>query len=59
MNVDGPSAAVKDPSGKVRIGAAASTSINRKDFGVNGAGPMVGDDVPIAIDLELTRPSGS
>ena len=59
LNVDGPSAAVKDPSGKVRIGAAASTSINRKDFGVNGAGPMVGDDVPITIDLELTRPSGS
>lgn len=59
LNVDGPSAAVKDPSGKVRIGAAASTSINRKDFGVNGAGPMVGDDVPITVDLELTRPSGS
>ena len=57
LNVDGPSAAVKDPSGKVRIGAAASTSINRKDFGVNGAGPMVGDDVPITIDLELTRPA--
>jgi polyisoprenoid-binding protein YceI len=59
LNVDGPSAAVKDPSGKLRIGVAASTSVNRKDFGVNGAGPMVGDDVPITIDLELTRPSGS
>ena len=59
LNVDGPSAAVKDPRGNLHIGAAASTTVNRKDFGVNGAGPMVGDDVTITIDLEMTRPSGS
>jgi polyisoprenoid-binding protein YceI len=59
LNVDGPSAAVKDPRGNLHIGAAASTTIDRKDFGVNGAGPMVGDDVTITIDLEMTRPSGS
>ena len=59
LDVDGPSAAVKDPGGNLHIGAAASTAVNRKDFGVNGAGPMVGDDVTITIDLELKRPSGS
>jgi polyisoprenoid-binding protein YceI len=59
LNVDGPSAAVKDPRGNLHIGAAASTTIDRNDFGVNGAGPMVGDDVTITIDLEMTRPSGS
>ena len=59
LDVDGPSAAVKDPGGNLHIGAAASTAVNRKDFGVNGAGTMVGDDVTITIDLELKRPSGS
>ena len=59
LDVDGPSAAVKDPSGNLHIGAAASTTVNRKDFGVNGAGPMVGDDVTITIDLELKRASGA
>jgi polyisoprenoid-binding protein YceI len=59
LDVDGPSAAVKDPTGNLHVGAGASTTINRQDFGVNGAGPMVGDDVTIMIDLELKRPSGS
>ena len=59
LDVDGPSAAAKDPGGNLHIGAAANTAVNRKDFGVNGAGPMVGDDVTITIDLELKRPSGS
>jgi polyisoprenoid-binding protein YceI len=47
LNVDGPSVAVKDPRGNLHIGAAASTTVNRKDLGVNGVGPMVGDDVTI------------
>ena len=57
FDVEGPSAPVKDPRGNVRVGASASTTINRKDFGVNGAAAMVGDDVPITIDMELTRPA--
>ena len=57
LDVDGPSAAVKDPRGGLRMGASASTTINRKDFGVNGAAAMVGDDVPVTIDLELVRPA--
>jgi polyisoprenoid-binding protein YceI len=60
LDVEGPSAPVKDPRGNLRVGASASTTINRRDFGVNGAAAVVGDDVPITIDMELTRPvSGS
>src|SRR5271157_5137584 len=53
LDVDDPSVPVQDPKGNSHMGASASTKINRKDFGVNGASSMVGDDVPITIDVEL------
>jgi polyisoprenoid-binding protein YceI len=56
LDVDGPTAAVKDPWGNQRIGASATTKINRKDFGVNGAPGVVGDDISITIDAELIQP---
>lgn len=56
LDVDGPSAPMKDPWGNQRIGASATTKINRKDFGVNGAPGVVGDDITITIDAELIRP---
>jgi polyisoprenoid-binding protein YceI len=37
LDVDGPSAPVQDGKGNSHMGASASTKINRKDFGVNGA----------------------
>src|SRR5579875_567842 len=37
LNVDGPSAAIKDPRGNMHMGASASTVINRSDFGMTGA----------------------
>jgi polyisoprenoid-binding protein YceI len=55
LDVDGPSAPMKDPWGNQRIGASASTKINRKDFGVNGAPGVVGDDIAITIDVELIQ----
>ena len=54
-----PGKPIKDPSGKLRIGASASTKLNRKDFGISfnktldNGGAMVGDDVGITIDVEL------
>jgi len=57
LDVDGPSAPVQDPKGNSHMGASASTKINRKDFGVNGASSVVGDDVPITIDVELVSAS--
>jgi len=56
LDVDGPSAPIKDPWGNQRIGASASTKINRKDFGVNGAPGVVGDEISITIDTELIQP---
>ena len=51
---------IKDPMGKTRAGARASTKIDRKDFGINwsktmdGGGLLVGNDVDISIDVEAT-----
>jgi polyisoprenoid-binding protein YceI len=56
LDVDGPSAPIKDPWGNQRIGASAATKINRKDFGVNGASGVVGDEITITIDAELIQP---
>lgn len=56
LDVDGPSPPIKDPWGNQRFGASASTKINRKDFSVNGAPGVVGDDITITIDAELIQP---
>jgi polyisoprenoid-binding protein YceI len=53
LDVDGPSAPVQDAKGNTHIGASASTKINRMDYGVSGASTMVGDDIPITLDVEL------
>jgi polyisoprenoid-binding protein YceI len=56
LDVDGPSAPIKDPMGPgQRIGASASTKIIRQDFGIIGAPGVVGDEVTITIDAELTQ----
>ena len=61
LDVDGPSAAVKDPWGMTRIGATASTRIKRSDFGltwnkvIEAGGVAVGDEVTITIDVELVK----
>jgi polyisoprenoid-binding protein YceI len=55
LDVDGPSAPVTDPKGNSHVGASASTTVNRKDFGVGGESNMVGEDITITIDVELVR----
>src|SRR5215469_9276909 len=57
LDVDGPSAQIKDPWGNQRIGATATTKINRNDFGVKGLPGVVGDDISITIDTELIQPA--
>ena len=60
LDVSDVTAPIKDPMGKTRAGAQASTKIDRKDFGINwskvidGGGLMVGDEVAISIDVEAT-----
>ena len=55
------SAEVKGMRGETRMGAQATTRINRKDFGVSwsrnldGGGVAVSDEVDITIDMELIK----
>jgi polyisoprenoid-binding protein YceI len=56
LDVEGASAPVKDPWGNQRMGASASTKINRQDFGLTADSGLVGDDIPITIDLEMVQP---
>lgn len=56
LDVDGPSAPVTDPKGNSHVGASATTTVKRTDFGV-GTNPMVGDDITITIDTELIKPA--
>ena len=61
LDVEGPSASVKDPWGNTRTAISATTKVNRQDYGVkwnaniDGGGVVVGDDVNITIDLEMIK----
>jgi polyisoprenoid-binding protein YceI len=61
LDVDGPTAAVKDPWGNQRLAATATTKINRQDYGVkwnaklDNGGVVVGDDVNITLDVEMIQ----
>jgi polyisoprenoid-binding protein YceI len=61
LDVEGPSASVKDPWGNTRVAISATTKVNRQDYGVkwnaniDGGGVVVGDDVNITIDLEMVK----
>jgi len=61
LDVDGPSAEVKDAQGREKIGLSAATKINRKDFGIvwnevlETGGVALADEVSISLDIELIR----
>ncbi|MBM4270405.1 MAG: YceI family protein [Deltaproteobacteria bacterium] len=61
LDVEGPSAPIKDPYGNTRAGASATTKIDRKDFGItwsksmDGGGLVVGDEITITIDVEAVQ----
>jgi polyisoprenoid-binding protein YceI len=58
LDVDGPTPAIKDPMGKdrLRMGASATTKINRNDFGITSFPGAIGEEVTITLDLEMTKP---
>ena len=63
LAVDGPTAEIKDPWGNTRRGLSASTTLNRRDWGLTwgkvvDAGPVVGDEVKIEIEAELIKAAG-
>jgi polyisoprenoid-binding protein YceI len=53
LDVQGPTAAVKDDKGILRMGASATTSLKRSDYGMTRGQPLVGDEVAITLDVEL------
>ncbi|MGA7886857.1 MAG: YceI family protein [Acidobacteriaceae bacterium] len=59
--VEGPTPPTKDPWGNTRIGVAATTKINRKDFGLTwnaaleAGGVLVGEEVSITLELEFVK----
>jgi polyisoprenoid-binding protein YceI len=63
LDVEGPTAPIKDPWGNQRAAASATAKINRQDFGVkwnktlDNGGMMLGDDVSITIDIEMFQPA--
>jgi polyisoprenoid-binding protein YceI len=64
LDVEGPTAEVKDPQGNVRAGATATTKLSRKDFGItwskalDGGGLVLGDEVKVTIDVEAVKKGG-
>jgi polyisoprenoid-binding protein YceI len=59
LDVDGPTPPMKDPMGNPRMGASATTKINRSDFGVSTMPGMIGEEVVIVIDVELVKQLGA
>ncbi len=61
LDVEGPSAELKGIDGSMRVGATATTKINRKDFGLNWnkgletGGVLVGDEVKVSIEFEGSK----
>lgn len=61
FDVEGPSAPVKDPWENTRIGLSATTTINRKDFGLvwnaalESGGILVGEEIQISLDVQLVK----
>src|SRR5262245_5323028 len=61
LDVEGPTQEIKDIWGSRRIGATATTTVNRRDFNIvynrmlEGGGAVVGDQVTISLDIELTK----
>jgi polyisoprenoid-binding protein YceI len=61
LDVEGPSQAIKQGS-NLRVGASATTKLNRRDFGLNyngliEAGAVVGDEITVTIDIEIMKPA--
>jgi polyisoprenoid-binding protein YceI len=61
LDVEGPTPEVKDPWSNIKMGATATTKVNRKDFGLvwnvalETGGVLVGDEVAIQLEVEMTR----
>src|SRR5438046_10451086 len=57
LDVDGPAGPNKDQRGNTHMGASATTTIKRSDFGVSSLPAMIGDEVQITLDVEMVKPA--
>jgi polyisoprenoid-binding protein YceI len=55
FDVTGPTAAINQ-DGVMRRGVEATTSIDRRDFGITADPGIVGSEIAITLDVELTQP---
>jgi polyisoprenoid-binding protein YceI len=61
LDVDGPTAPVKDTQGREKIGVSGLTKVSRKEFGIlynpimESGGVAVSDSVTINLEIELIR----
>jgi polyisoprenoid-binding protein YceI len=53
LDIDGPTAPVKDPRGTSHRGVSGTTSLNRSEYGMTSGTGMVGDQIAIQLDIEL------
>ena len=57
LSVEGITEPMKDQRGTLHMGATASTTIDRTQFGMTTGTAMVGSEITITIDVELTKPA--
>jgi polyisoprenoid-binding protein YceI len=63
LDVEGPTPEINDKHGNMKLGAEATTVINRKDFGItynslmDNGGAALSDEVKITLNIELSRPA--
>jgi polyisoprenoid-binding protein YceI len=55
FDVSGPTPAINQ-NGTMRRGAEAAAKIDRRDFGITADPGIVGDEISITLDMEMTRP---
>ena len=61
LNVSGSPKAIQDPWGNSRLGGAATTTINRTDYGLThntvleSGGVAIGEEIEITIDIEFVQ----
>jgi len=61
IEVEGATKPIQDPWGKARLGGVIRTTLSREEFAIggqkvmDGGGLVMGDDVDVTIDIELTK----
>jgi polyisoprenoid-binding protein YceI len=61
LDLEGPTPAIKDTQGRMKIGVSGETKISRKEFGIlynpilESGGVTVSDEVKIVLEIELIK----